>query len=151
MEQKFVMDKVSSKSILTLEEIDMVNQHFNDKRTEIFSSKCRLSKIVRVQRCKVDKSTVWIYYGLDDHCVDFQTSNDGELTSVLLFGSETFSGSSEKTINILHACSVLRTKQTKINSIFGKKNLRSMVRTFSVYSCTRSIHFTLTYERASYF
>lgn len=58
MEQKFVMDKVSSKSILTLEEIDMVNQHFNDKRTEIFSSKCRLSKIVRVQRCKVDKSTV---------------------------------------------------------------------------------------------
>lgn len=41
MEQKFFMDKVSSKSILTLEEIDMVNQHFNDKRTDIFSSKCR--------------------------------------------------------------------------------------------------------------
>ncbi|CAC5384712.1 unnamed protein product [Mytilus coruscus] len=121
MEPKFFTDEVSSKSILTLEEIDEVYEHFNDKQTDIFSTKHRLSKIVRVQRCKVDTSTIWGYYGLDDHCVDFQTSNDGELTSVLLFGSETYSGSSEITINILHGCSVLSTKQTKINSISGQE------------------------------
>lgn len=115
MTPKVFTDDVSSMNILTFEEIARVYEHFNGKHTDIFSSKTRLRETIRVVRCEVDTSYTWSYSGSDD-CVDFETSNDAELTSVLLFGSKHDSALNRFTLNILQGSTVLNSIKSKLDS-----------------------------------
>ncbi|CAG2219712.1 unnamed protein product [Mytilus edulis] len=120
MTSKYFTDEVSSTNILTFEEKVALFQHFNGKHTDMFSSKRRQIPI-RLERCEVDTGNIWSYSSGKDDCVDFQTSRDTVLTSVLLFGSNTYSGSNELTVNILQGTTVLSTTQTTLNSTKGKQ------------------------------
>ncbi|XP_063413366.1 BTB/POZ domain-containing protein 6-like [Mytilus trossulus] len=114
MTPKVFTDNVSSMNILTFEEKERVYDHFNGKHTDIFSSKTRFRVII--VRCEVDTSSfTWSYSGIDD-CIDFETSNDAELISVLLFGSKRDSALNRFTLNILHGSTVLNTIKSKLDS-----------------------------------
>lgn len=120
MTSKYFTDEVSSTNILTFEERVALFQHFNGKHTDMFSSKRRRIPF-RLERCEVDTGNIWSYSSGKDDCVDFQTSRDTVLISVLLFGSNTYSGSNDLTVNILQGATVLSTTQTTLNSTKGKQ------------------------------
>lgn len=120
MEPTYFTEKVSSQKILTDEEKLGVYEHFHGKQTDIFISKHRQYHI-RVERCEVDITQNWWYDSVSNACVDFQTSNNAELYSVLLFGSDDYAGSNEITITILQGSTVHRMKQTTVNSNTGQE------------------------------
>ncbi|CAG2224276.1 BTBD3_6 [Mytilus edulis] len=114
MRPKYFTREVSCKSILTATEIIKVFQHHNDEPTDIFPSNKRISEI-RIERCQLDKSSVWGYSDSDD-CIDFKTSSNAKLCVVLLFGSKTYSGTHDIKINILCSSAIVGSTQTTFMS-----------------------------------
>ncbi|XP_052077379.1 BTB/POZ domain-containing protein 2-like [Mytilus californianus] len=117
MKPKYFTEEISCKSVLTATEIVKVFQHFNDKTTDIFPSKKRISKI-KIERCQLNKKSSWTCSGLDD-CIDFKTSFNAKLSVVLLFGSTTYSGTDNVKINIARNSVILSTTQTVLTSSAG--------------------------------
>lgn len=118
MEPRFFTEEVSSTNILTFEEKVKIYEHFNLKWNDIFISKRRLGEIIHVVRCKVDTDSFFLS---SSDCIDFLTSNNAELSSVLLFGSTNYSGSNDIQITILNGVAVLSTVQKKLESMKGRQ------------------------------
>lgn len=119
MEQNYFTRNVSKKGILMENEIINVYQSKTDeeRHSSIFISE-RRHYMLRFKRCFVDdRSVAALECTSKDDSVDFETSFDGKLCSVLLFGPKSFCGSTDVTIKILSGNSVLSTTQkNKLNS-----------------------------------
>ncbi|CAG2224275.1 unnamed protein product [Mytilus edulis] len=119
MEQNYFTRNVSKKGILMENEIINVYQSKTDeeRHSSIFISE-RRHYMLRFKRCFVDdRSVAALECTSKDDSVDFETSFDGKLCSVLLFGPKSFCGYTDVTIKILSGNSVLSTTQkNKLNS-----------------------------------
>lgn len=117
MERMFFTNSVSTRHILSLEEIVSVYQSYDKKRTELFPMKSRrpvTCKTVQFIRCEVDKNGQWTHNGEDD-CLDFKTDFNASLTDIMVFGSKT-TGQYDVSLSIYESSSLLNSTKTTVQS-----------------------------------
>jgi len=122
MERKYFTDNVSKKSLLSYEEIINVYQSLDDEELAVFPTKRRNIEHVVCRRCdtSIKNSVGWEQNGTND-CLDFTTNLDCIILGVNVFGSNTYSGKHDISLNILKSSDVLRSIETVLYSEKGQE------------------------------
>ncbi|XP_071146190.1 BTB/POZ domain-containing protein 6-B-like [Mytilus edulis] len=121
MKQHYFTENVSNSGLLTSDETINVFRSFTNNGNSIFISQKRHYR-VRFRRCVCNYDKVNFYKRTSKYdCVDFQTSFNGKLCAVLLFGSTTYSGSNDVTISILLGDSLISTTKRELKSEANKQ------------------------------
>lgn len=121
MNQHYFTENVSNSGLLTSDETINVFRSFTNNGNSIFISQKRHYR-VRFRRCVCNYNKVNFHKRTSKYdCVDFQTSFNGKLCAVLLFGSTTYSGSNDVTISILLGDSLISTTKRELKSEANKQ------------------------------
>ena len=126
MERKYFTKNVSKKSLLTFEEIVKVYQSHDDEETGVFPTKWRIveqhMEHMVCLRCdtSTSNSDYWNHDGGSD-CLDFTTNLDCIIVGINVFGSNTYSGKHDISLNILKSSEVLRSIETVLYSEKGQE------------------------------
>ena len=123
MERKYFTENVSKKSLLSSDEIINVYQSFDDEEITVFPSKLRniehMEHMVCL-RCDTGYFLQWTRVG-DWDCLDFTTNLDCIILGINVFGSKSYSGKHDISLNILKSSDVLRSIETVLHSERGQQ------------------------------
>jgi len=122
MERKYFTEKVSKKSLLSYEEIINVYQSLDDEEITVFPTKRRKIEQVVCRRCDTSHKNAmgWQQNGAND-CLYFTIDIDCIILGVNVFGSMTYSGKHDVSLNILKSSEVLRSIKTVLYSKQGQE------------------------------
>jgi hypothetical protein len=122
MARKYFTENVSKKSLLSYEEIINVYQSLDDDELAVFPTKRRNIEHMVCRRCDISfkHSEGWTQNGAND-CLDFTTNLDCIILGVNVFGSNTYSGKHDISLNISNSSDVLRSIETVLYSDKGQE------------------------------
>ena len=118
MERKYFTEHISKRSLLSSDEIINVYQSFDDEEITVFKTKLRNMESVVYLRCDTANPSKWMQDGNSD-CLDFTTNLDCIMLGIKVFGSNTYSGKHDISLNILKSSDVLRSIKTVLYSEKG--------------------------------
>ncbi|VDI53798.1 BTB/POZ domain-containing protein 6-like [Mytilus galloprovincialis] len=121
MDRKYFTHHVSTRHILSSDEIIRVFQSFDGINVEKFPSKLRLPNPVKFYRCIANEGhQSWTLDGSVDS-IEFSTDFDGLLLGIIVFGSKDYKGDHDITVKIIQFFTVLTSTTTSISSKEGQE------------------------------
>lgn len=121
MERKFFTNEVSTRHILSPNEIINVFQSYDGRKVEAFSSKLRLENPVRFYRCDLNEGkTSWTQDGSVDS-IEFSADFNGLLLGIIVFGSKEYKGNHDVSVKIIQFFTVLTSTTTTVMSKEGQE------------------------------
>ena len=141
MERRYFTKKVSTRRILTPEEIIRVYQSYDGVNIDDFSMKLRLPNPLKFYRCIVNESqTSWTQDGSVDS-IEFSSDFDGLLLGIIVFGSKDYKGLHEITVKIIQFFTVLTSTTTTLTSKEGHEMYEIMF--IEPIKFTKNVRYTI--------